>query len=110
MQDSGFRCPRTKSINIPTFANGDRQILMPRHFPVRILGLVEEHSSYGKAFRTEDSVHEFAHGLRSCKPLNAWDVQKISLRIPSVVKVIAEAFYLGFVQTRGYDREAILFH
>jgi hypothetical protein len=38
------------------------------------------------------------------------DGQQISLRISGVIKLIAEAFYLDFVQTRGYDRKAILFH
>ena len=63
VQDSTLHRPRTKSINILTFANGDGQILMPNDLPICALGLVEKNPSDSKALGPEGSRHEITDAL-----------------------------------------------
>jgi hypothetical protein len=58
MHDVRLCCPRPKSGNFSAFPNHDGQVLVPDHFPIRLLGFVEKSAFYCEAFLPKNCLSQ----------------------------------------------------
>jgi hypothetical protein len=68
MNDTGFARPWTPALDVELFANGNRTVLMPRNFPVRLWTLVEEDSPHCEALISEHRCYGLPNLIRGRDP------------------------------------------
>ena len=67
MMHAIFETPGSESLGRDVFTNGERQILMPRHQPVRVRRLVEVDRAYGARMPVEVWSDEIAQQIGTCQ-------------------------------------------
>src|SRR5580658_6312277 len=58
MSDAGLHRPGAKSGDLGSLLDGDGAVLVPRHFPIRARGLVEEKAADEKRLSPHDWIDE----------------------------------------------------
>src|SRR5215469_1158113 len=78
-------------------------------FQLEALVLLKKIPRTAKHLIPRTASHSVTHWLRACDGPDTWNGQKISLRVPGVVKLLAKGFYGCFIQAHRQDGKAIFF-